>query len=129
MTDDFPAPRWQPNTYSLWPTILVRRTFAGCEEPNRALIALVEKMDREGDQLTATHWHGVVTFYDPRTGINMNSIRRDPYLHYHHTVPLVPGLLLIWPAFLSYFEHPNLSREPAVRVAFDIHLEDGGGSQ
>ena len=59
MTDDFPAPRWQPNTYSLWPTILVRRTFAGCEEPNRALIALVEKMDREGDQLTATHWHDV----------------------------------------------------------------------
>ncbi len=69
-----------------------------------------------------------VTFYDPRTGINMNSIRRDPYLDYHHTVPLVPGLLLIWPAFVSYFEHPNHSREPAVRVAFDIHLEDGGGS-
>ncbi len=68
---------------------------------------------------------GCVTFYDPRTGINMNSIRRDPYLHYHHTVPLVPGLLLIWPAFVSYFEHPNHSREPAVRVAFDIHLVDG----
>lgn len=71
---------------------------------------------------------GSVTFYDPRTGINMNSIRRDPYLHYHHSVPLVPGVLLIWPAFVSYFEHPNHSREPAVRVAFDIRLEDGGGS-
>ena len=69
-----------------------------------------------------------VTSYDPRTGITMNAIRLDPYLHYHHSVPLVPGLLLIWPAFVSYFEHPNHSRQPAVRDAFDIHLEDGGGS-
>lgn len=71
---------------------------------------------------------GAVTFYDPRTGINMNSIRHDPYLNYHHTVPLMPGLLLIWPAFVSYFEHPNHSREPAVRIAFDIHLDVGGNA-
>ena len=71
---------------------------------------------------------GAVTFYDPRNGMNMNSIRRDPYLHYHHSVPLVPGLLLIWPAFVRYFEHPNHSREPAVRVAFDIHVDGGGGA-
>ncbi|MCK5364715.1 MAG: hypothetical protein KAR22_17185 [Gammaproteobacteria bacterium] len=56
MSDDFQAPRWQPNTYSLWPTVLIRRTFTGCEEPNRALIDLVEKVDRENDQLTASHW-------------------------------------------------------------------------
>ncbi len=56
MSDDFQAPRWQPNTYSLWPTVLIRRTFSGCEEPNRALIALVENVDRENDQLTASHW-------------------------------------------------------------------------
>lgn len=71
---------------------------------------------------------GAITFYDPRNAMNMNSIRRDPYLHYHHTVPLVPGLMLIWPAFVRYFEHPNHSREPAVRIAFDIHV-DGGGTQ
>ena len=56
MSDDFQTPRWQPNTYSLWPTVLIRRTFSGCEEPNRALIALVEEADRENDQLTASHW-------------------------------------------------------------------------
>ena len=56
MSDDFRTPRWQPNTYSLWPTVLIRRTFSGCEEPNRALIALVEEADRENDQLTASHW-------------------------------------------------------------------------
>ena len=67
---------------------------------------------------------GSVTFYDPRSGMNMSSIRRDPYVLNHHTVALVPGLLLLWPAFVSYFEHPNHSREPAVRVAFDIHLDE-----
>lgn len=56
MSDDFQAPRWQANTYSLWPTVLIRRTFSDCEEPNRALIALVENVDRENDQLTASHW-------------------------------------------------------------------------
>ena len=72
---------------------------------------------------------GTVTFYDPRNGMNMNSIRRDPYLNYHHSVTLTPGLLLIWPAFVRYFEHPNHSREPAVRVAFDVHVEGGSDAR
>lgn len=71
---------------------------------------------------------GSFTFYDPRNGMNMNSIRRDPYLHYHYSVPLTPGLLLIWPAFVRYFEHPNHSREPAVRIAFDVQVNAGGGA-
>lgn len=59
MSDDFQAPCWQPNTYNLWPTILIRRMLTGCEEPNRALITLVEEMDRESDQLTAGNWQNV----------------------------------------------------------------------
>ncbi len=65
---------------------------------------------------------GNITFYDPRAGINMNAINRDPYIAYNLTYALAPGQLLIWPAYVSYFLHPNLSREPAIRVAFDIHV-------
>jgi len=57
VSGDFQAPHWQPSTFSLWPTILVRRTFADCEEPNRALITLVEAMEQNSDQLTASRWH------------------------------------------------------------------------
>jgi len=65
---------------------------------------------------------GTVSFYDPRIGMNMNAIRRDPYHGYHqHLVPRA-GLLVIWPAYVSYFMHPNRSDEAAMRVAFDVRL-------
>ena len=70
-----------------------------------------------------------ITFYDPRCGINMNAINRDPYIAYNHTYPLAPGQLLIWPAYVAYFLHPNLGREPAVRVAFDIHVRAAAETQ
>lgn len=67
---------------------------------------------------------GSITFYDPRVGINMNAINKDPYIAYNLTYALEAGQLLIWPAYVSYFLHPNLAREPAIRVAFDIHVHD-----
>lgn len=70
---------------------------------------------------------GCITFYDPRTGINMNAINKDPYILYNRTRKLVPGLLLIWPAYVNYFLHPNLSREPAIRIAFDIQVQGAPG--
>lgn len=70
---------------------------------------------------------GAISFYDPRAGANMNAIKRDPYVSYHHTLMLVPGHLLIWPAYVSYFLHPVLSREPAVRVAFDVQVREETG--
>lgn len=66
---------------------------------------------------------GCITFYDPRVGMNMNSIRRDPYALYHHTMALTPGSLLMWPAYVNYFLHPTHAHEPAIRVAFDVHLQ------
>ena len=62
MSDDFQAPRWQANVFTLWPTFLIRRTFTDCEAPNRALITLVEAMERDTDQLTASHWHDGTLF-------------------------------------------------------------------
>ena len=68
---------------------------------------------------------GCITFYDGRTGMNMNAIERDPNSFYHYTMGLVTGLLLMWPAHVTYFIHPNLSREAAIRVAFDIRVDSG----
>lgn len=65
---------------------------------------------------------GTVSFYDPRVAMNMNAIKRDPYHDYHRHVKPRAGLLLMWPAYVSYFMHPNQSHQAAVRVAFDVQL-------
>ena len=33
-----------------------------------------------------------------------------------------PGLLSMWPAHISYFVHPNRSREPTMAVRFGVQL-------
>ena len=66
---------------------------------------------------------GCITFYDPRVGMNMNAIRLDPYVNYLHTVEFVPGMLLIWPSYVSYFLHPHLAASPAVHVGFDVQVK------
>jgi uncharacterized protein (TIGR02466 family) len=65
---------------------------------------------------------GCISFYDPRTGINMDAIRDDPYIDPEYTVRPEPGLLLMWPGLLHHFVHPNLSRETRVSVSFNIVL-------
>lgn len=69
---------------------------------------------------------GCISFYDPRVGMNMNAIRKDPYVLYHHTVKFEPGLLLMWPAYVPYFVHPHLARESAVRVCLDVRISAAG---
>jgi hypothetical protein len=69
---------------------------------------------------------GYVSFYDPRVAMNMNAIKRDPYHGYHRSLQPRAGLLLLWPAHISYFLHPNFSEHPAMRVAFDVLLHSEG---
>ena len=64
-----------------------------------------------------------ITFYDPRPGVNMVSIRNDPYVDPEFTVLPEPGLLMLWPAFLNHFVHPNLSKETRVSISFNIILK------
>lgn len=66
---------------------------------------------------------GRITFYDPRTGFNMGSIKGDPYVEPEFTVLPEPGLLLMWPASLMHFVHPNLSDETRVSLSFNIVLK------
>ncbi|MFQ5784954.1 MAG: TIGR02466 family protein [Alphaproteobacteria bacterium] len=66
---------------------------------------------------------GCITFYDPRPGINMTAIKGDPYVDPEYTVRPEPGMLLMWPAFLNHFVHPNLSKQPRVSISFNIVLK------
>jgi len=72
---------------------------------------------------------GYLSFYDPRVAMNMNAIKRDPYHGYHRSLRPRAGLLLLWPAYVNYFLHPNTSDDAALLVAFGVKLraaEPGG---
>lgn len=67
---------------------------------------------------------GRITFYDPRgASANMGAIRDDPYIEAEYTVFPEPGTLMLWPAFLYHFIHPNLSRTPRITISFNIVLK------
>ncbi len=64
-----------------------------------------------------------ITFYDPRGAVNMSAIAGDPYVDPEYTVLPEPGLMMLWPAFLSHFVHPNLSKETRITISFNIVLK------
>ena len=66
---------------------------------------------------------GCITFYDPRPGVNMTAIKGDPYVDPEYTVRPEPGMLMMWPAFINHFVHPNLSKQTRVSVSFNIILK------
>jgi uncharacterized protein (TIGR02466 family) len=66
---------------------------------------------------------GCISFYDPRGAANMTAIRRDPNIEAEFTVRPRAGLILLWPAFLQHFVHPNLCGEPRVSVSFNVMLK------
>ena len=66
---------------------------------------------------------GRLTLYDPRYSANMIAIRGDPYVDPEYTVQPEPGMILLWPAFVNHFVHPNLSKEPRLSVSFNVMLQ------
>ena len=92
------------------------------------LAVATEQRRRNTTMGATTGLPGYVSFYDPRAGMNMNAIKRDPYHGYHQSLRPRAGLLLMWPAYVSYFLHPNLSQDPAMRVAFEVQMHPGPGS-
>ena len=66
---------------------------------------------------------GCITFYDPRGGVNMNAIKNDPNVDPEYPVLPEPGLMLLWPAFVNHFVHPNLSKETRISISFNIVLK------
>lgn len=65
---------------------------------------------------------GRLTFYDPRACANMTAIKGDPYIEAEYTVEPKSGMILLWPAFLNHFVHPNLSKQPRLSVSFNVVL-------
>ncbi|MEJ2623421.1 MAG: 2OG-Fe(II) oxygenase family protein [Pseudolabrys sp.] len=67
---------------------------------------------------------GCITFYDPRgPAVNMGAIRGDPYVNPEHTIQPKPGDILLWPAFMTHFVHPNLSETPRISISFNVMLK------
>ena len=66
---------------------------------------------------------GCITLYDPRGAANMTAIKRDPYIEAEHTIQPRDGMILLWPAFLTHFVHPNLSRQPRISISFNVVLK------
>jgi len=55
--------------------------------------------------------------------VNMGAIRGDPYIEAEYTVMPQPGQILLWPAFLTHFVHPNLSEMPRISISFNVVLK------
>ena len=66
---------------------------------------------------------GRLTLYDPRACANMTAIKGDPYIEPEYTVEPKPGMILLWPAFVNHFVHPNLSKQPRLSVSFNVLLK------
>lgn len=67
---------------------------------------------------------GCVTFYDPRSAVNMTAIKDDPQVDPEFTISPSPGTILLWPAFLMHFVHPNLSEEPRISISFNVVIRN-----
>ena len=66
---------------------------------------------------------GAISFYDPRGFANMTAIRNDPQIEAEFTHRPEPGDILLWPAFLMHFVHPNLSDENRISISFNATLK------
>ena len=66
---------------------------------------------------------GQITLYDPRGAINMTAIKGDPNVEPEYTIVPKPGMILLWPAFVNHFVHPNLSKQMRISVSFNVMLE------
>jgi uncharacterized protein (TIGR02466 family) len=66
---------------------------------------------------------GAISFYDPRASANMTAIRGDRQIEAEFTHRPQAGDILLWPAFLLHFVHPNLSNEKRVSVSFNATLK------
>jgi uncharacterized protein (TIGR02466 family) len=66
---------------------------------------------------------GAISFYDPRGFANMTAIRGDRQIEAEFTHRPQAGEVLLWPAFLLHFVHPNLADEKRVSISFNATLK------
>ncbi len=66
---------------------------------------------------------GAISFYDPRGAANMTAIRGDRQIEAEFTHRPKAGDILLWPAFLTHFVHPNLSDAARISISFNAVLK------
>ncbi|MGD1880508.1 MAG: TIGR02466 family protein [Kiloniellaceae bacterium] len=66
---------------------------------------------------------GAISFYDPRASANMTAIRGDRQIEAEFTHHPQAGDILLWPAFLMHFVHPNLSDDKRISISFNATLK------
>lgn len=64
-----------------------------------------------------------ITFSDPRYGAYRHSLAENPNDQARQTFHPPSGTLLMWPAPLVHYVHPNHSDDPRVSVSFNVILE------
>ena len=84
-------------------------------------VAMPERSDTQQNRKDVRP--GCITFYDPRGAANMTAIKGDPQIEAEYTVTPKPGLLLLWPAFVNHFVHPNLSDEERISISYNVVLK------
>ncbi len=65
---------------------------------------------------------GEISFYDPRAQANMTAIKNDQQVEAEYSVLPKSGTLLLWPAWLHHFVHPNFSDKPRISISFNVVL-------
>ena len=79
--------------------------------------------EREALQTRSAVRPGCLTLSDPRSSANMTDIKGDHYVDPEYTIDPEPGMILLWPAFVNHFVHPNLSKQPRLSVSFNVMLK------
>lgn len=80
--------------------------------------------DTQASKLRGDAQPGHLTLYDSRPGFNMLSIKGDPNRNQALSINPQPGLLLMWPAGVNEFRHPNLSETTQLSVCFEVIPDD-----
>ena len=135
LAGDAPAIRWLRG--GIEDTVAAYFREAGMDYPIRWSIQSWPNVNRRGDYhpphnhawcyLSGTYYAkvpaqggGAISFYDPRSVVNMLSSAGDgPEFR---LVP-DPGTLLLWHSSVLHLVHPNLADEPRITISFNIVLE------
>lgn len=63
---------------------------------------------------------GSISFFDPRGAANMTALRNDGQFDPEYRRFPEAGELLLWPAFLHHFVHPNMADTPRISISFNV---------
>ena len=66
---------------------------------------------------------GAISFYDPRSTVNMLNPGGEAGDGHEYTVKPSPGTLLLWHSSLNHLVHPNESEQARISISFNIVLE------